>query len=74
VTCILFVNRSKQLAKELEKVSKNFVANALKQENGLRSWALLEDMFPNNMCMLDLPKRDVIDETQNSWDYKNERS
>jgi len=55
------MDRSQQVAKELEKVSKNFVANAPKQENKLTSWALLEDMFSNNMCMLDLSERDVID-------------
>jgi len=67
------MDRSQQVAKELEEVSKNFVANTPKRENGLTSWALLEDMFPNNICMLDLAEGDVIDWTQNGWDYKNKR-
>jgi len=65
VACILFVDRSQQVAKELEKVFQNFVANAPKRENEFTSLTLLEDMFPNNISMLDLPEGDVIDWTQN---------
>jgi hypothetical protein len=74
VACILSVDRSQQVAKELEKVSRNFVANAPKRENGLTSWALLEDMFPNNMCMVELPQKEVIDWSKNGWDHENQMS
>ena len=74
VACILSVDRSQQVAKELEKVSKNFVANAPKRENGLTSWALLDDMFPSDMPMLENTEKSLIDWAQNGWDYQKDMS
>jgi len=61
VKCILFVDRSQQVAKELDKVLKNFVANASKRDNRLTSWALMEDMFLENLPMVDMENKTVID-------------
>jgi hypothetical protein len=71
VACILSVDRSQQVAAELDKVSKNFVANKPKRENGLTSWALMDDMFPTNMPMLEVGGNEVIDWARNGWDHEN---
>ena len=74
VACILSVDRSQQVAKELDKISKNFVANAPKRENGLTSWALIEDLFPENMPMVKGPGNGGVDWSQIGWDHKNQMS
>jgi len=57
VACILSIDRSQQVAVELDKILKNFRANAPKRENGLSSWALMEDMFPENLPIVDMENK-----------------
>ena len=68
------MDRANQVARELEKVSQNFIAHVPKRENGLTSWARIEVMFPDNIPVLSAAENGGINWAQLGWDHKNQMS